>query len=765
MGLVLAVWVTLGAGPFERVDGGYALHPAYSVDRTVGAFFPDDLSGTFRFADSVRPDTFATVTLTSPPSGHASLQGDTLSYGPSLTITACTPQQVCFDGPSSQWFASESYDGLGTLARDGGTPLALSGTFAPLGNTGAQGFTGARFGLSALSSTPSAVPVTHGPFEPVYGANLAWDPNRQTLIRFGGAQNYSLLPGASPLDAGTLAWDPVAGWYDLNLPSPSPRARAAMTWDSTHQRFVLFGGTDGLVFFDDTWLLDATGWHEVLPAHRPPGRWTDGIAYDEGRRRVVLFGGESSQELGDLWEFDGTDWTEVPGGGLGRPTARDSFGFAYDPLLGEVVLFGGFDQNHQYLADTWSFDGTRWLQRTTTSQPEARSSTVMVWDPVTQGLVLVGGWDLEHPSGPLGTWRFTGADWVPVTTAPPLGEAQVARMGLAVHPTLGLLAQGGVTAGGQLFADLWRFDGAWRLANASHAVVYERGALHELTGPFGYATLATQRRDVWAIARADGGTLGTWQRTDAGWSLVDDQSTPRDLTALALDPATEHLWGRRSGGSVLELTSAGWAPRLDGGVRDLSGAPDGGLLLVAGDVLHYDGLTPPVLVAPAPSPAATHVLVDSLGRLVANTARANHLQVWAFDRWEDLEVASRWQPFEPLDARATDAACGVAPWLLEADGALWGRCGPDLGVRLELPPPGFLHAPPEVPDAGELDAGAPDDAGSSLDAGPSTRDAGPPVADAGDDSSEAPKGCGCQSGGELSVLAVVLLLGLRRVRG
>lgn len=63
------------------------------------------------------------------------------------------------------------------------------------------------------------------------------------------------------------------------------------------------------------------------------------MAYDSLRGRVVLFGGAiTNGALGDTWEWDGTDWTQMATSG---PSRRYGHALAYDSRRQRVVLFGG----------------------------------------------------------------------------------------------------------------------------------------------------------------------------------------------------------------------------------------------------------------------------------------------------------------------------------------------------------------------------------------------------------------------------------------
>jgi hypothetical protein len=61
------------------------------------------------------------------------------------------------------------------------------------------------------------------------------------------------------------------------------------------------------------------------------------MAYDAGRKLIVLFGGIGVTILSDTWLWDGRDWAIGPQG----PSARFSCAMAYDPANDEIVLYGG----------------------------------------------------------------------------------------------------------------------------------------------------------------------------------------------------------------------------------------------------------------------------------------------------------------------------------------------------------------------------------------------------------------------------------------
>ena len=66
---------------------------------------------------------------------------------------------------------------------------------------------------------------------------------------------------------------------------------------------------------------------------------------------------KSLQPLGDTWEWDGTNWTQLTP--TSSPSAR------WDAQMGSLrdtpVLFGGADVQGNVLGDTWTWNGTTWV--------------------------------------------------------------------------------------------------------------------------------------------------------------------------------------------------------------------------------------------------------------------------------------------------------------------------------------------------------------------------------------------------------------------
>jgi hypothetical protein len=159
----------------------------------------------------------------------------------------------------------------------------------------------------------------------------------------------------------TWHWDGTS-WSFITSPMPR-RTDPFLAYDSNRNVVVRFGGSQPIVGPDDaTWEFDGTDWQQVPTAIAPPARNASihgGMTFDARRGRIVLVGGSSSAVsiLRDVWEYDGQDWREVVP--FSSTPAGLTYAVAYDEASERVVAVG----NAFALAvdETWLFEGSRAL--------------------------------------------------------------------------------------------------------------------------------------------------------------------------------------------------------------------------------------------------------------------------------------------------------------------------------------------------------------------------------------------------------------------
>ncbi|MDQ6662364.1 MAG: protein kinase, partial [Chloroflexota bacterium] len=219
-----------------------------------------------------------------------------------------------------------------------------------------------------LATSANAAPTTLRS-----GHSTVWDGHE--MLTFGGVDNQGNL--LNDLWSYTPA---TQTWNELSRPTsasgtcttlPAPRRNAAMVWDSTHQKVLLYGGI-----------------------------------------------GANNLYMGDVWQFDpGTAvWTQIQCNSDNGPGARTS-NAAWDGH--NMLILGGMNK-HGLLSDFWSFAlGIGWQKLADTTPMGIRAYQTMVWDTTDSLLYVFGGVDANGvQQGDL--WKYSSTSgWVSI---PPTGS-------------------------------------------------------------------------------------------------------------------------------------------------------------------------------------------------------------------------------------------------------------------------------------------------------------------------------------------------------
>lgn len=226
----------------------------------------------------------------------------------------------------------------------------------------------------------------------------------------------SSTPG--PL-AGLWEWDDMdRRWQHLS--SSLGCTGHDIVYDAGRQAAVLFYG--GLVTapparvmewsWDTGTSVDRTP--SPLPAAWPAARGGQTMVFDAGRRRVWIFGGSwmAGTTFHDIWEWDGDTgtWVDRTPSPLPAawPAARSGAAAAYDERRKRIMLFGGRDAAGASLDDLWEWDGDTGTFTGLTPDPRPSvwptpgpsDALEMVWDAMTgHSIVALGGamWEWRGP--------------------------------------------------------------------------------------------------------------------------------------------------------------------------------------------------------------------------------------------------------------------------------------------------------------------------------------------------------------------------------
>ena len=192
----------------------------------------------------------------------------------------------------------------------------------------------------------------------------------------------------------------------------------------------------------------ATGpvWERLTPPTMP-GLICPGVAYDDATGTAVMLDGEAAlgggqyHAVSQTWTFNGTTWTQMPSSSNGTMSQRYWPTLAYDGAHGKVLAFGGMwetplytndacyefsDASSGLLNDTWTWDGSTWIQASPATSPPGRYNAAMVYDAAIGKIVMFGGNTTFPPTCAVcedsvaelnDTWEWDGTNWTQVFPA------------------------------------------------------------------------------------------------------------------------------------------------------------------------------------------------------------------------------------------------------------------------------------------------------------------------------------------------------------
>ncbi len=438
------------------------------------------------------------------------------------------------------------------------------------------------------------------------------------------ASSLAITVGSPPADArvGT-----GSGWQDVTDPDGPPAADAGSPM--AHDDGL---GETVLVAASTTWTRDSASgeWTDADPVHQPTS--VSAVAYDENLAAVVAVGGDGDGARGGLletWAWDGADWVQLAT--PTSPTWRLGTTIAFDPDHDQLVLFGGqtgrlySGSNPNYLADTWTFDGTTWQQQAPATSPTARSLASMTADRTRHEVLLVGGLNDDTfrtlvptpvSTEPLvDSWVWNGATWTErVTSSGPVFRHRAALAWSGADGQTYLF--GGRALSYRFRFDLttsalpvetWRWDGngwtrirsdsgPWTAAASSATYDPDRGVLLLSNRPYSPAIegstwershAVTVGVPGYRLVAADGGVFTFGDATFHGSAGSLPLNQP--VVGMAASPSGNGYWLVAADGGIFSYGDARFhgsmgGTRLNQPVVGMAATPSGnGYWLVASD--------------------------------------------------------------------------------------------------------------------------------------------------------------------------------------
>jgi hypothetical protein len=254
----------------------------------------------------------------------------------------------------------------------------------------------------------------------------------------------------------------------------------------------------------------------------------------------------SGKALDDTWTWDGTNWIQQQP--LHTPGSRGDAVIAYDSPQHRAFLFGGSNATTAF-GDTWAWDGTDWISLGQAMQPDPRTGEALAYDPRQENTIMFGGVFTFGISNE--TWKWDGSTWTHLQ--PPIVPPARGYTPLVDDPEVGrLVIFGGFGAGGVL-NDTWSWDGtSWIQEHPAHSPSARTSPQLAFDGTHlllygGYDGHGTVFGDTW-----------TWDGQD--WTQLMPATSPPPLNAgaIAYDPIRHQvvLFGGSTGGGVNAVVSA-----------------------------------------------------------------------------------------------------------------------------------------------------------------------------------------------------------------
>ena len=353
-----------------------------------------------------------------------------------------------------------------------------------------------------------------------------------------------MFPDAHLYDAGPPpdAQAVTGTWSNLSLVAPPVREYPALAYDGDRHYVILFGGETLDNVLSDTWIWNGFDWRLATPAHSPPERYHAALTYDANHHVLVLFGGTdaAASSLNDTWTWDGTDWTQqFPST---SPPVRASAAMTYDTDTQAVLLEGGVNGQVAIYNDTWAWDGSNWALLNALAKPSPAFGSALAYDDARHRAVLVMN------GLPSQVWEWDGNTWTNKSPNDTLNE---------------------------------RFDGA----NASYDTV---NATVVSVAPATDGTMASFRWN---------GTAWTQQASSAG-AIITDVASAYDASRSAL---VAYAWDRATTQAsvlldeVFEYSASTWSnpnqgtpsPRV--GASMIYSAVDATMMMLGGAVGNFAG--------------------------------------------------------------------------------------------------------------------------------------------------------------------------------
>lgn len=260
-------------------------------------------------------------------------------------------------------------------------------------------------------------------------AAAAYDPAVGEMILYGGEAGVTNFHDTWAFDG--IDWRQLADGETAQVNTPS------LGYDALRNELILLG-RDPATGEQVTHRWEAGGWVRLEPETNPVCVGQTKLVFREETQRLLVYGGgcNPSGISSRTYEWDGSNWILLEGAREVGP--RLAYGLAHDDSRGEVVLYGGITESLTgdtgERGTTWVLKGQRWVRRDHVINPGPRSMFVFSRSLDGDGLFLFGGQssstffdDLWKRSSSTGIWQTIDVGPEPGFCTTPVGGIDEAR--------------------------------------------------------------------------------------------------------------------------------------------------------------------------------------------------------------------------------------------------------------------------------------------------------------------------------------------------
>lgn len=308
-------------------------------------------------------------------------------------------------------------------------------------------------GHIAVAQTESEIPEGRA------SGSLVYHPKSKSILLIDG---YQIHKDSTENDV--WKWD-GKHWNKLIAYGPGTRSLSAIARDNRTGSIVVFGGIGKNGYetkLRDTWMFDGSRWQEIA-TNDIGTRDHHKMVFADALNAFIMYGGVNADRASDTltWVLRDTKFTslQIPG-----PGPRYHFGLAYDQNRKRVVLYGGGEEPVR--DELWEFDGHRWIKVSVRSNPGKRLRHNLIYDPDLKMVLLHGGLQSNDLPADI-TWGWDGKAWHKIANGGPVGDSQAMgyddrRKAIVVYS--GMNPQGFITSA------------LWELRNNTWTKVVEKGS-------------------------------------------------------------------------------------------------------------------------------------------------------------------------------------------------------------------------------------------------------------------------------------------------